>query len=151
VTDLAQHVCDLLADNKRLQAELARVTAELKEANEALTVAYMAGAERGKDSASERGRRACRAGGGRDARRRGDTMKLCQDCKHFFVEGVSPLTEPRCHAPQNEDTPDLVTKRTNKKWRWPFCETHRADGWFAARMDKTCGREGRWFERSVML
>lgn len=42
----------------KLRSELARVTAERDEANEALTVAYLAGEERGKDSAFERGRRA---------------------------------------------------------------------------------------------
>lgn len=41
-----------------LRAELARVTAERDEANEALTVAYLAGAERGKNSAFAQGRRA---------------------------------------------------------------------------------------------
>lgn len=76
--------------------------------------------------------------------------KICADCKHHYLEGAPPWGNPACHAPQNEDTrvraEDLISRRTEKRYRWSYCTLHREDGWLSARVIKTCGREGRWFE-----
>lgn len=76
-------------------------------------------------------------------------MKFCRNCKHAESDSVISWIDARCYAPQNEDkdiTPvELVRGSIVKKWRWNLCELHRTDSWLSARMNKTCGREGRWF------
>lgn len=72
-------------------------------------------------------------------------MKFCKDCKHSFdLES----TFPKCKAPENFQvkTEYLVSGDRTNCFRWMYCETQRKSGWLEARIDNSCGREGRWFE-----
>jgi hypothetical protein len=70
-------------------------------------------------------------------------MKACRNCVHSRSENYAGVWFERCFAPQN-DKIDLVTGEF--KPRWIFCSTHREDSWIVARLLKTCGKTGRWFE-----
>lgn len=64
--------------------------------------------------------------------------KFCVNCRH--------CRRDECKAPQNRiDDRDIVTGEIIRPWRWNFCCVQRIDGWLAARVSKTCGKEGRWF------
>lgn len=65
--------------------------------------------------------------------------KFCIDCAHHRKGDF-------CEAPQNSAPKiDVVTGVFIQKWRWSCCDIHRGNGWLAARLERTCGREGRWF------
>lgn len=72
--------------------------------------------------------------------------KLCKDCKWMRDPGEFA----RCEAPQNVlkiNSVALVGFEDRLSFRYKFCATHRDSGWIICRLiDKTCGREGRWWK-----
>ena len=71
--------------------------------------------------------------------------KFCKDCKHSDAKDGEQFM--RCRAPQALGRPDPVTGSTES--RWTYCSIHRAHGgpfqWLYIRIEKQCGRAGRWF------
>ena len=66
--------------------------------------------------------------------------KLCSECK--WQDYPSSVT-PCCMAPQNDEGDPI---KGGYGPRWAECRFHRGDGWLYARLNRTCGKEGRWWE-----
>jgi hypothetical protein len=77
--------------------------------------------------------------------------KSCATCRHRHDRNY-PWGEidRECHAPQNLDRrvylEDVVSGERPLRYRRITCLANRIDGWLSARLNNTCGREGRWFE-----
>lgn len=67
-------------------------------------------------------------------------IKLCKDCKHYIPE------YNRCNycRANNIGIIDMITGEFSPLWI--YCSTHREDSWIYARFNKTCGKEGRFWE-----
>lgn len=63
-------------------------------------------------------------------------MKLCIDCKHHKAWG----TGTTCNRP------GLGKSLVSGNQYWTPCGTEREGGWLLARLNKTCGKEARFFE-----
>lgn len=66
-------------------------------------------------------------------------MKFCKDCKHYIKRGEWSAYD-RCNR-KNLIDPNVINDMTK------FCYSERQDGWFSARLEGTCGREGRFYEQ----
>lgn len=74
-------------------------------------------------------------------------MNLCVKCKHFeqptapgsdvAYSGICLLTTSTCAV-----TGKRTTNASGESWAW----WQRNSGWIESRLNKTCGREGRFFE-----
>lgn len=93
-------------------------------------------------------------------------MKKCIDCKwsdDYLAKQRKDYYQLACVAPQNRIDAysakgTMCVSRSNRlselisgtfvyTYRYPYCHSHREDGWLFARIGKTCGKEGRWFEK----
>lgn len=73
--------------------------------------------------------------------------KLCIDCKYCIPNPNFPenLSFYNCVCPMERSI--NFVDGTVALTGWTYCTTHRVDNWFACRVLKTCGKEGRWFEK----
>lgn len=65
----------------------------------------------------------------------GEGMKFCKDCKHHIKSKID-----WCNA-KNYINPDAVNDLSR------ICEYQRNSGWLVSRVERKCGREGRFFEQ----
>jgi len=93
----------------------------------------------------------------------------CKDCRHFVIADYKGSRERyrygRCICPKNLDVPritkdmvalnlvadgdlteDQVRKQKEKRYRFVFATSQRADGWLGSFVCSTCGQKGKWFE-----
>lgn len=64
-------------------------------------------------------------------------MKFCKDCKHYIRNQNSFYD--RCNR-KNVIDPERINDLTS------LCDRQREDSWLMARLEGTCGREGRFYE-----
>lgn len=82
-------------------------------------------------------------------------IKLCIDCKHCGRDSDNVWKELKCNAPQNiVEYPNRSYHidggtRMFKKRRHQDALDCRDYGWLAARLERACGMEARWFEPKV--
>lgn len=73
-------------------------------------------------------------------------MKKCTDCKYCYnVYGDGNLEYIKCNSNKQATIKDYATGLTS--FEYLFCSILRKDGFFWCRVLKTCGREGRFFEK----
>lgn len=68
--------------------------------------------------------------------------RLCIDCKNH-----KPLDFSECDAEQNKKYYPKKTGIGGFTYKWYTLRHLRMDGFILCRIDKTCGKEGRWFEQ----
>ena len=71
-------------------------------------------------------------------------IKLCKNCKHSVgAQGFLVCRHPRNHSYE----PDLVDGTFKHVYIYQYCSTQRSlKGWLVAKINKVCGKEGRWYE-----
>ena len=78
-------------------------------------------------------------------------MKKCSECACLSI-GYLGLRFADCRAPENIDKGAMKALKfvgiddPPNEYRLDYVSIQRAAGWFWARLDNRCGREGRWFK-----
>ena len=71
-------------------------------------------------------------------------MKLCKDCKWYRHEEAGRYRHRCARNMLGVSAMVLVTGEDGTYPSW--CDLERCYGWFQARVENTCGKEGRWWE-----
>jgi len=84
----------------------------------------------------------------------GIKMNFCKDCKWYELDKSFDYKKAQvkfamCDCPKNLIyTIDLITGKDIVRRRYRECSTQREVPWLVALLFKTCGKGGRWYERS---
>jgi hypothetical protein len=89
------------------------------------------------------------------AKRSCETCKWCEPTEKFRVlDPKDVMGYARCRCPKNR----IHTNGDSGDWRWFHCTTHRCNGsearracWLDAYLVKSCGPQGRWWEKKLTI